>query len=140
VSTLGTRVAPDARIEIDADARRHQHEQVTILLNKPVGTFPARPKTATGPASVLIAPRTAGPKTARRSRSSRAICEVSRPPDGSTSIPPDSSCSRRTGRVARRLIGHDSEVEKEYLVRVEGTLSPKACSGCSTASSSTASS
>ncbi len=29
------------------------------------------------------------------------------------------------GRVARRLIGHDSEVEKEYLVRVEGTLSPQ---------------
>ena len=28
------------------------------------------------------------------------------------------------GRVARRLIGRDSEVEKEYLVRVEGPLSP----------------
>ncbi len=28
------------------------------------------------------------------------------------------------GRVARRLIGHDSEVEKEYLVRVEGALGP----------------
>ena len=26
------------------------------------------------------------------------------------------------GRVAKRLIGADSEVEKEYLVRVEGTL------------------
>src|SRR6185436_89378 len=26
------------------------------------------------------------------------------------------------GRVAKRLIGQDSEVEKEYLVRVEGTL------------------
>ncbi len=26
------------------------------------------------------------------------------------------------GRVAKRLIGRDSEVEKEYLVRVEGTL------------------
>jgi 23S rRNA pseudouridine2604 synthase len=27
------------------------------------------------------------------------------------------------GRIAKRLIGSDSEVEKEYLVRVEGTLS-----------------
>ena len=27
------------------------------------------------------------------------------------------------GRVAKRLIGEDSDVEKEYLVRVEGTLS-----------------
>ena len=42
VSTLGTRVAPDARIEIDSAARRHQHEQVTILLNKPVGYVSGR--------------------------------------------------------------------------------------------------
>ena len=26
------------------------------------------------------------------------------------------------GRIARQLIGEDSEVEKEYLVRVEGTI------------------
>ncbi|MFA6040246.1 MAG: pseudouridine synthase, partial [Methylophilus sp.] len=29
------------------------------------------------------------------------------------------------GRVARHLIGEDSKVEKEYLVRVEGELSPQ---------------
>ena len=29
------------------------------------------------------------------------------------------------GRVARRLIGQDTSVEKEYLVRVEGELSDK---------------
>ena len=28
------------------------------------------------------------------------------------------------GRVAKQLIGDDSSVEKEYLVRVEGTLAP----------------
>ena len=27
------------------------------------------------------------------------------------------------GRVAKKLIGQDSQIEKEYLVRVEGTLS-----------------
>jgi 23S rRNA pseudouridine2604 synthase len=32
------------------------------------------------------------------------------------------------GRVAKRLIGADSEVEKEYLVRVEGTLADEAMS------------
>jgi 23S rRNA pseudouridine2604 synthase len=30
------------------------------------------------------------------------------------------------GRVAKRLIGQDSEVEKEYLVRVEGKLGEEA--------------
>src|SRR5690606_33580082 len=29
------------------------------------------------------------------------------------------------GRIARRLIGEDSGIEKEYLVRVEGRLAPK---------------
>nr|MCU0840193.1 pseudouridine synthase [Thiobacillaceae bacterium] len=28
------------------------------------------------------------------------------------------------GRVARQLIGEDSEIEKEYLVRVEGCIAP----------------
>ena len=42
------------------------------------------------------------------------------------------------GRVARRLIGRDSEVEKEYLVRVEGTLSPEGMQRLQHGSSSTA--
>ena len=29
------------------------------------------------------------------------------------------------GRIARQLVGESSEVEKEYLVRVQGNLSPK---------------
>src|SRR5688572_33095972 len=37
VDTLGVRVSPDARIEIDPAAREHQSGQVTILLHKPVG-------------------------------------------------------------------------------------------------------
>src|SRR5438552_14174207 len=37
VTTLGTRVRPDAHITIDSAARRYQSQQVTILLNKPIG-------------------------------------------------------------------------------------------------------
>jgi 23S rRNA pseudouridine2604 synthase len=29
------------------------------------------------------------------------------------------------GRIAKQLIGDNSEIEKEYLVRVEGTLAPE---------------
>ena len=31
-------------------------------------------------------------------------------------------CFYRYGRIARQLIGADTKIEKEYLVRVEGTL------------------
>ena len=56
MNTLGTRVPPDARIEIDPAARRHQGEQVTILLNKPIGYVSGQAEDGYQPASVLIRP------------------------------------------------------------------------------------
>src|SRR5258708_7249085 len=56
VSTLGVRVARDARIEIDKAAKNHQSEQVTILLNKPVGYVSGQPEDGHQPAMVLIKP------------------------------------------------------------------------------------
>ena len=90
MTTLGTRVAPQASIEIDGAARKHQSEQVTILLNKPIGYV-------SGQAEDGYQPRTlGGPKTARRSSSSPATSADLRRRAGSTSIPPALSCSRRT--------------------------------------------
>src|SRR3982751_4876612 len=56
VDTLGVRVSPDARIEIDQGAREHQSEQVTILLNKPVGYVSGQAEDGYEPAIVLIRP------------------------------------------------------------------------------------
>ena len=56
VDTLGTRVRPDARIEIDPAARAHQSEQVTILLHKPVGYVSGQAEDGYEPAIVLIRP------------------------------------------------------------------------------------
>jgi 23S rRNA pseudouridine2604 synthase len=125
VSTLGTRVSPDARIEIDAIARRHQHEQVTILLNKPVGYVSGQAEDGYRPASVLIRPENRwaedrAPLTFKPSHL-RGLAPAGRLDIDSTGL----IVFTQDGRVARRLIGQDSEVEKEYLVRVEGTLSPE---------------
>jgi 23S rRNA pseudouridine2604 synthase len=124
VSTLGTRVAPDARIEIDPIARRHQHEQVTILLNKPVGYVSGQAEDGYRPASVLIRPENRwsedhAPLTFKPSHL-RGLAPAGRLDIDSTGL----IVFTQDGRVARRLVGRDSEVEKEYLVRVEGTLSP----------------
>src|SRR5258706_2520352 len=56
ISTLGTRVAPGARIEIDPVARRQQSETVTILLHKPVGYVSGQPEDGYPPALALIRP------------------------------------------------------------------------------------
>jgi 23S rRNA pseudouridine2604 synthase len=124
-ATLGTRVRPDARIEIDAAAHRHQGESVTILLNKPVGFVSGQAEDGYQPASVLIRPENRWSEdrapTQWRPGHLRGLAPAGRLDIDSTGL----LVFTQDGRVARRLIGHDSEVEKEYLVRVEGTLAPR---------------
>jgi len=124
ITTLGTRVPPDAHIEIDPAARQHQDEQVTILLHKPVGYVSGQAEDGYQPASVLIRPDTRwsedrAPLAFKRSHL-RGLAPAGRLDIDSTGL----LVFTQDGRVARRLIGHDSEIEKEYLVRVTGTLSP----------------
>lgn len=124
MTTLGTRVPPEARIEVDAAAQKHQSEQVTILLNKPVGYVSGQAEDGYQPASVLIRPDTRwtedrAPLKFKPSHL-RGLAPAGRLDIDSTGL----IVFTQDGRVARRLIGRDSEVEKEYLVRVEGALSP----------------
>ena len=123
-NTLGTRVAPAAEIEIDAAARRHQGEQVTILLHKPIGFVSGQAEDGYQPASVLIRPENRWPEDRAphtfKPSHLRGLAPAGRLDIDSTGL----IVFTQDGRVARRLIGRDSEVEKEYLVRVEGALSP----------------
>src|SRR5688572_16455925 len=122
VTTLGTRVPANATIEIDEAARRHQGEQVTILLNKPVGYVSGQPEDDHPPAMALIVPENRWAEDPSRIEFKRGHLR-NLAPAGRLDI--DSTgllVFTQDGRVAKRLIGQDSEVEKEYLVRVEGTL------------------
>lgn len=123
VSTLGVRVPRDARIEIDPAAKQHQGEQVTILLNKPVGYVSGQPEDNHQPAMVLIKPENRWAEDPSHKKfvpgHLRGLAPAGRLDIDSTGL----LVFTQDGRVAKRLIGSDSEVEKEYLVRVEGTLS-----------------
>lgn len=124
VETLGVRVSPDARIEIDRAAREHQNEQVTILLHKPVGYVSGQAEDGYEPAIVLIRPEnrwSADPSPIQfRREHLRALAPAGRLDIDSTGL----LVLTQDGRVAKQLIGEDSSVEKEYLVRVEGNLAP----------------
>jgi len=123
VKTLGVRVSRTAKIEVEPAATRHQTEQVTILLNKPVGYVSGQPEDGHQPAMVLIKPENRWDEDASYMKflpsHLRGLAPAGRLDIDSTGL----MVFTQDGRVAKRLIGQDSEVEKEYLVRVEGTLS-----------------
>jgi 23S rRNA pseudouridine2604 synthase len=123
IDTLGVRVSPDARIEIDPAARQHQDTQVTILLHKPVGYVSGQAEDGYQPASVLIRPEnrwSADPSPIRfQPAHLQGLAPAGRLDIDSTGL----LVLTQDGRVAKQLIGQDSAVEKEYLVRVEGSLS-----------------
>jgi 23S rRNA pseudouridine2604 synthase len=122
VDTLGVRVSPNARIEIDQAARDHQDEQVTILLHKPVGYVSGQAEDGYEPAIVLIQPENrwaADPSPIKfRHGHLRALAPAGRLDIDSTGL----LVLTQDGRIAKQLIGEDSSVEKEYLVRVQGSL------------------
>ncbi|HLX24467.1 MAG TPA: pseudouridine synthase [Usitatibacter sp.] len=122
VKTLGVRVPPTAKIEVEAAATRHQSEQVTILLNKPIGFVSGQPEDGHEPAMVLIKPENRWGEDPSHTKfvhsHLRGLAPAGRLDIDSTGL----LVFTQDGRVAKRLIGQDSDVEKEYLVRVEGKL------------------
>jgi 23S rRNA pseudouridine2604 synthase len=123
INTLGVRVSPSARIEIDRAAHDQQRDLVTILLHKPVGYVSGQAEDGYEPAVVLIRPEnrwSADPSPLQfKPGHLRGLAPAGRLDIDSTGL----LVLTQDGRIAKRLIGQDSSVEKEYLVRVEGKLS-----------------
>lgn len=119
VAELGSRVLPEQRITVDAKATNQQAQRVTVLLNKPVGYVSGQAEDGYEPALVLITPAnqwrddTSGIRFQREHL--RSLVPAGRLDIDSVGL----LVLTQDGRVAKQLIGETSEVEKEYLVRVE---------------------
>ncbi len=118
VAEMGVKVLPNAKIEIDKKAEGQQATQVTIILNKPMGYVSGQAEDGHEPAVVLIRP-----ENRWRDDNARYFFNPSQlrglAPAGRLDI--DSVgllILTQDGRVARQLIGENSGMEKEYLVRV----------------------
>ena len=123
VTQLGTRAAPDAVITLAGAARAQQARQATLLLHKPIGYVSGQAEDGHQPAVVLVGPRTQAAGDPRRFEpgSLKGLAPAGRLDIDSTGL----LVLTQDGRVARQLIGDDSDIEKEYLVRVEGSLDAK---------------
>ncbi|WP_081060273.1 pseudouridine synthase [Burkholderia territorii] len=118
IDTLGTKVRPGQKIEIDERASAAQAAQVTILLHKPVGYVSGQAEDGYEPASVLItrANQWSGDRSQVRfsPQHLHALAPAGRLDIDSTGL----LVLTQNGRIAKQLIGEQSDIDKEYLVRV----------------------
>ena len=118
VATMGQQVTAADRIEVDKIAQGFQEQRVTILLNKPIGYVSGQAEDGHTPAVALINPRTHWRDDPSRNRFSppqlRGLAPCGRLDIDSVGL----LVLTQDGRVARQIIGEDSVMEKEYLVRV----------------------
>lgn len=119
MAQLGQRVGPDAKIEIDPAAHKEQAKQITILLHKPIGYVSGQAEDGYEPAAVLIKSASHWKDDASGIKyhiaHARNLAPAGRLDIDSTGL----LVLTQDGRIAKQLIGEDSKIEKEYLVRVE---------------------
>ena len=120
VCELGTQVDDNCQVVVDPQAQEYQKQLLTILLNKPISYVSSQPEKNYKPAASLIKRQ-----TQYQSQELPDTRTINWPinglaPAGRLDI--DSSgllVFTQDGRIARKLIASDSQIEKEYLVRVD---------------------
>jgi len=133
VATMGMQVKPDVKIEITKQAQGQQANQVTVLINKPLGLVSGQAEDGHEPAIILVQPQNRWAEDNARfffhPSQLKSLVPAGRLDIDSTGL----LVLTQDGRVARQLIGEDSLMEKEYLVRVVYTGSENTAAATSAA-------
>lgn len=121
VDQLGSKVLPHQKITIERQAQAEQSSRVTILLNKPMGFVSGQAEDGYKPAVVLVSAQSRWEEDQSpeqfHPRQLRSLVPAGRLDIDSVGL----LVLTQDGRVAKHLIGENSPVDKEYLVRVEYT-------------------
>ena len=126
VSELGSKVTPDQKVPVERQAAAEQSKRVTILINKPMGYVSGQAEDGYTPAVALIKAENRWPDDPSPEQfhptQLRSLVPAGRLDIDSVGL----LILTQDGRVAKTLIGQDTVIEKEYLVRVQyskpGTL------------------
>jgi len=120
ISTLGSRIEPQQTITLDRRARRQQQQRKTVLLHKPVGYVSGQPEDNHEPAVKLIIPANQFPQAKQKHHLWPGLAPAGRLDIDSSGL----LVLTQDGRIAKQLVGSNSAIDKEYLVRVSGVISP----------------
>jgi 23S rRNA pseudouridine2604 synthase len=122
VQELGFKVTRDVHVELAGKAQAKQDSLVTVILNKPIGYVSAQPEADYEPAVKLLTLANFGGDPKRPPQKAPAdlgnLAVAGRLDIDSQGL----LIFTQDGRIAKKLIGENSVVEKEYLVRVQGQL------------------
>jgi 23S rRNA pseudouridine2604 synthase len=121
VSELGSKVYPEQKVTVERQAAAEQSKRVTVLINKPMGYVSGQAEDGYTPAVALIKaenrwPDDPSPETFHPTQL-RSLVPAGRLDIDSVGL----LILTQDGRVAKTLIGEDTVIEKEYLVRVQYT-------------------
>ena len=124
VQTLGVKFTRDVKIELAAKAQQKQDDLVTVILNKPIGYVSSQPEPGYQPAIQLLTEENfAGYGNNKKTLTPHLIPSHLKGLAVAGRLDIDSQgilIFTQDGRLAKKLIGENSGVEKEYLVRVRG--------------------
>jgi 23S rRNA pseudouridine2604 synthase len=118
VDDPGRKIEPGQTIEID---NAHAKPQISIVLNKPVGIVSAQPEGDQIPAARLLTRANlsgAAPNMPTKHTSLAPLGRLDQDSRGLLLLSED-------GVLAKALIGPESRLDKEYLVRVSGQITEK---------------
>jgi len=119
VALMGMQVSASDKIDVLKEASKAQEMRVTILLHKPMGYVSAQAEDGHTPAVELIQARNRWSEDSAPIRFSHAQLRGLAPAGRLDIDSVGLLVLTQDGRVAKQLIGEDSQIEKEYLVRVQ---------------------
>jgi 23S rRNA pseudouridine2604 synthase len=123
VTELGTRAYRSQKVELKKQAKLKQSSKVTVILNKPVGYISHLDDDKVFKPAASLITHDNFHHLRHNSTHNPKFNTDGLAPAGRLDI--DSSgllVLTQDGRIAKKLIGEQSQIEKEYLVRVEGKL------------------
>jgi 23S rRNA pseudouridine2604 synthase len=119
VSELGSKVYPEQKVTVERQAAAEQSKRVTILINKPVGLVSGQAEDGYQPAISLVKEENRWPEDPVDNQfhptQLRSLVPAGRLDIDSVGL----LVLTQDGRIAKHLIGENTNVDKEYLVRVQ---------------------
>lgn len=121
VEDVGRKIAPGQTLVLADKAAKGLADALTVLIHKPVGVVSAQPEPGQVPAVRLLTKDAlvgGSPRIPDRDTQLAPVGRLDRDSRGLLMLSED-------GVVARAVIGPQSELEKEYLVKVAGQITGK---------------